>query len=254
VTVYYASTSRRLADDVRRLLLRLGFTTRLQRARKNGYRDSWHVYVTTAVEQARFLRVVGCHGDRGDCIDRALEILAGIKANPNVDLVPWEVAARVKAAASVGGVTHRQIAEGLDERYCGSYLLGSANRPRRFSRERLRKIGEIIDDSVLVDLGTSDVFWDRVVEIVPLGEQPTFDATVEDTHNFIADGVLAHNSLEQDADVVLFLYRDEVYNDDSPDRGTAEVLVSKHRSGPTGKVRLAWLEHYAKFENMARGM
>jgi replicative DNA helicase len=61
-------------------------------------------------------------------------------------------------------------------------------------------------------------------------------------------------SLEQDADVVLFLYRDEVYNPDTPDRGTAEVIVAKHRAGPTGKVRLAWLDHYTKFANMARGM
>src|SRR5207248_6997266 len=59
-------------------------------------------------------------------------------------------------------------------------------------------------------------------------------------------------SLEQDADVVLFLYRDEVYNPETPDRGTAEVIVSKHRSGPTGKVRLAWLDQYTKFANMAR--
>jgi replicative DNA helicase len=61
-------------------------------------------------------------------------------------------------------------------------------------------------------------------------------------------------SLEQDSDVVLFLYRDEVYNADTPDRGTAEVLVAKHRNGPTGKIRLAWLDHYTKFANMARGI
>ena len=59
-------------------------------------------------------------------------------------------------------------------------------------------------------------------------------------------------SIEQDADVVLFLYRDEVYNPETPDRGTAEVIVAKHRSGPTGKVRLAWREQYARFDNMAR--
>ncbi len=59
-------------------------------------------------------------------------------------------------------------------------------------------------------------------------------------------------SLEQDADVVVFLYRDEQYNADSPDRGTAEVLVAKHRAGPTGMVRLAFLDHYTKFANMAR--
>ena len=59
-------------------------------------------------------------------------------------------------------------------------------------------------------------------------------------------------SLEQDADVVTFLYRDEQYHADSPDRGTAEVLVAKHRAGPTGMVRLAFLDHYTKFANMAR--
>jgi replicative DNA helicase len=59
-------------------------------------------------------------------------------------------------------------------------------------------------------------------------------------------------SLEQDADVVMFLYRDEVYNPESPDRGTAEVIVAKHRNGPTGKTQLAFLDHYTRFANMAR--
>ncbi|MGH9245797.1 MAG: replicative DNA helicase [Acidimicrobiales bacterium] len=61
-------------------------------------------------------------------------------------------------------------------------------------------------------------------------------------------------SLEQDSDVVVFLYRDEIYNPETPDRGTAEILVAKHRSGPTGKIRLAWLDRYTKFANMAKGM
>ena len=59
-------------------------------------------------------------------------------------------------------------------------------------------------------------------------------------------------SLEQDADVVMFLYRDEMYNPESPDRGTAEVILAKHRNGPTGKVQLAFLDHYTRFANMAR--
>ena len=59
-------------------------------------------------------------------------------------------------------------------------------------------------------------------------------------------------SLEQDADVVMFLYRDEMYNPESADRGTAEVIIAKHRNGPTGKVQLAFLDHYTRFANMAR--
>ncbi len=60
-------------------------------------------------------------------------------------------------------------------------------------------------------------------------------------------------SIEQDADVVVFIYRDEVYDPESADLGTAEILVSKHRSGPTGMARLAFLPHYTRFANMARG-
>jgi replicative DNA helicase len=59
-------------------------------------------------------------------------------------------------------------------------------------------------------------------------------------------------SLEQDADVVLFLYRDEVYDPDSPDKGVAEVIVAKHRNGPTGRARLAFRGQYTRFDNMAR--
>ena len=84
--------------------------------------------------------------------------------------------------------------------------------------------------------------------------QPVFDATVPGTHNFVADGIVVHNSIEQDADVVMFIYRDEIYNAESPDRGTAEILVSKHRNGPTGMARLAFLDHYTKFANMAKGV
>jgi replicative DNA helicase len=59
-------------------------------------------------------------------------------------------------------------------------------------------------------------------------------------------------SLEQDADVVMFLYRDEIYNPETADRGVAEVLLAKHRNGPTGKISLSFLENYTKFVNMAR--
>jgi replicative DNA helicase len=60
------------------------------------------------------------------------------------------------------------------------------------------------------------------------------------------------SSLEQDADVVLFLYRDELYYPESPDKGSAEVIVAKHRAGPIGTTRLAYLSPYTRFDNIAR--
>jgi replicative DNA helicase len=59
-------------------------------------------------------------------------------------------------------------------------------------------------------------------------------------------------SIEQDADVVLFIYRDEVYNADSSERGSAEIITSKHRNGPTGVTHLAFVDRYTRFDEQAR--
>lgn len=58
-------------------------------------------------------------------------------------------------------------------------------------------------------------------------------------------------AIEQDADLICFIYRDEVYNEDSPDKGIAEVIVAKQRNGPIGKVRVAFLGKYTRFEDLA---
>lgn len=57
--------------------------------------------------------------------------------------------------------------------------------------------------------------------------------------------------IEQDADLITFIYRDEVYNEDSPDKGTAELIIAKQRNGPIGTVRTSFLGHLTRFENLA---
>jgi replicative DNA helicase len=149
-------------------------------------------------------------------------------------------------------MSQRDLAAALGESYCGGYLLGTENRPRATSRERLRRIAGAVDSKALVAISESDVLWDEVVSITDIGEQPVFDATVLGTHNFVANGVVAHNSIEQDADVVMFLYRDEVYHPDTQDKDMAELIVAKHRAGRTGVARLVFLDYCTLFANMAR--
>jgi len=90
-----------------------------------------------------------------------------------------------------------------------------------------------------------------VVSADRVGDEPVYDATVEGTHNFVANGISVHNSLEQDADVVMFIYRDEVYNPETTEKGAAEIIVAKHRNGPTGSTKLVFQDRYTRFDNAA---
>jgi replicative DNA helicase len=245
------STRRRLIDDLQLLLLRFGVLSRITDVGPNSPR--WRLWVHGADHQRTFFERIGMAGERGAASAAALDALSQISSNPNVDTIPCEVRELVVDELERQGMTQRSLAAALGEQYCGGYLLGTETRPRSSSRQRLARIAEATESKELAAIANSDVFWDEVVGIDPLGERPVFDATVLGTHNFVADGIVVHNSIEQDADVVMFLYRDEVYNSDTPDKDTAEVIVAKHRAGPTGICRLVFLDYCTLFANMARG-
>ncbi len=255
VNTYYATTSMQLALDVQHLLLRLRVISTIgkgQKARTTGelYRPGYAVRIQGAANQLRFLQLAGVHGERGACIPEAVGILSGIKENPNNDLVPWGIAGTVKEALRASGNTQRALAAELGEQYCGAYLLGSPQRPRRFSRDRLLRMGQLTGSQEIVDYATSDLYWDRVLEITPLGNKPTFDVTVEGTHNFLANGIVVHNSIEQDSDIVMFIYREDMHKENSDKKNIADIIVAKHRNGPTDTIPLYFRRELTKFENL----
>ncbi|MDZ4765458.1 MAG: replicative DNA helicase [Chloroflexota bacterium] len=99
---------------------------------------------------------------------------------------------------------------------------------------------------------TSDVYWDGIVSIEPDGETDVYDLTVPPHANFVCNDITISNSLEQDADVVMFLYRDAVYNEASEEPNRADILIQKHRNGPTGVVSLFFDKRLTKFKNAER--
>jgi replicative DNA helicase len=241
--IYYASTCRQMVDDLQQLLLRFEIQTHIYTAKKFGYRNSYHLTITAAENEDRFLDLIGVHGARGV---QAAALVAGRSKHKYTDSVPASVWDQIRSSLASQGRTMHRLQKDIGAR---SQIARAAP-----SRDSLRRIGLALANEKLLRLANSDVSWDEIVSIMSLGDQPVFDATVRETHNFVANGIVSENSLEQDADVVMFLYRDEVYNAESADRGTAEIIVAKHRNGPTGTARLAFLDHYARFANMARSV
>ena len=245
--IYYATTSRRLADQVSRLLLRFGIHTRIRTVRKAGYRDGYMVEISGSADQKVFLRRINAHGARGHVGAELLAILDGVQANTNRDTIPKEVWSKVRDVITDRGLTQRQFQAELGTQYCGSTLWKSAP-----SRERLSRVAAILESDDLEMLATNDVYWDEITSIESIGDMDVFDAEVPGTHNFIADGVAVHNSLEQDADVVLLLHREDAYERESPRAGEADFIVAKHRNGPTANVIVAFQGHYSRFVDMAQ--
>jgi replicative DNA helicase len=114
------------------------------------------------------------------------------------------------------------------------------------------RLDELDCQQQLLICANSDVCGDEIVSIICDGEEEVFDLTVDKLHNFIANNIIVHNSIEQDADIVMMLYRDEYYSPDTPDRGIAEVIIAKHRNGPTGTIKLLFDPQFTKFKNLAK--
>lgn len=247
VHVYYATNSRRLATDVQELLVRLGITSRVRQVLKGSYKPGYQVIVSGTLEQRRFLELVGGFGPRAVAAARAAALLVTVTPRVNKDTVPKEVWTLVRDRMKERGLTQRRVAQLRGTAYGGTSHFKFAP-----SADVLNDYAAILDDSELKAVAGANLFWDRVVSIEPDGTEDVYDMTVPRTHNFVADGVLVKNSIEQDSDVVMFIYRDEVYNPDTEFKGEAELIVAKHRNGPTGKVRLAFMNQYTKFASIAK--
>jgi replicative DNA helicase len=121
-----------------------------------------------------------------------------------------------------------------------------------FTQQGWKTLDELQLEEEVAVVVQEGLIWDPVVLISEPGEpQPVYDIEMPRHHNFVANGLLVHNSIEQDADLVMMIYRPEYYDPNTSDRGIAEVIIAKHRNGPTGTVRLLFESQYTQFRNLA---
>jgi replicative DNA helicase len=248
--VYFSTCSQRLAEDVSALLLRLGVVARLRSVHKANYRPVFTVDVSGMESQMRFAVLVGGFGPRAAPIEAlaAYHTAHLADANTNVDTLPLAIFSQVRALMREQGVTTRQMAQLRGTSYGGSSHFRFAP-----SRTMLLDYARLLKSEELKAWASSDLYWDRVVAITPDGEEDVFDLTVPGTANWLADGLVTHNSgaIEQDADMILLIYREEVYDKNTTKRGIAEIDMAKHRNGEIGTFLLTFQGQYSRFSNYA---
>jgi len=224
--IYLTAQSRRLLDDVSRLLLRFGVSCRIRHAR-NGFT----LEVTGVDDQRRFLQEIDVYGDQTPESLTLLDLVlagSGNRSGAETTAPAWRRVGEVMAAADFAATNDGQV---------DAHSLG--------------RVVQVLDEADLDLEAVNDVLWDSVVSIEPDGVEEVYDATVLGTHNFIANGIAVHNSIEQDADMVILLHRESLYERESPREGEADLIVAKHRNGPTDTITVAFQGHYSRFTNMA---
>ena len=250
--IYFATCSEKLARGVAALLLRLGIVARLRGMVQAGsHHLLWNVDVSGATAQRHFLTVVGAFGPRSAPAQALRQRLEGVQSNTHVDTLPNEVFAQVRTQMAEQGISQRAMAGLRQTAYGGASHFSFAP-----SRAVLTDYAQHLGSPELLAWAESDLFWDQVVRIEPAGTEAVYDLTVPGPACWIAnDGIVTHNSgaIEQDADIIMFIYRDDYYNKDSKEPNVAEIIIGKQRNGPTGTVKLFFQKSQTRFESLAMG-
>ncbi len=190
VTIDYASKSKRLIRDVQHLLLRFGINSRVRHLSSGHYRLFIH-----GTGQCRiFLNEIGLLGRK--YIQEAnahLESFRGL-VNPNLDTIPQQIWVRLQSAAVGSGYSSVGMLLQADINQRKMTAKASARPHQSISRSRLMRLAALTRNEELRQLAESAIYWDTIVSIEPIGDHQVYDLSMADTHNFVANDIIIHNS------------------------------------------------------------
>jgi replicative DNA helicase len=247
--IYYASSSARLSYDTQSLLLRFGINAKVYRVSQNGKgRDQYHTIVSGRSDIVGFLEQIGTIGmQKSTHGDELLKLLGTSPTNTNRDIIPASIWTQtILPVIRDKKISGRNFSTQIKTAYSGTSLY-----TQNISRDRAQRIANVLQDKTVSALAQSDIYWDQVASIEPDGIEEVFDLTVAKHHNFVANNIIVHNSIEQDADVVMFIHRKDMYKDrETQATNIADIYIKKHRNGAVGDLSLYFDGEKASFRNL----
>ena len=195
---FYATSSRRLAYQVQQCLLRLSLISTVKEKEfsyRKGSRLGYVVYLSGKAQILRFIDLIGPHMvGKDETLERLRSYYDAVKDDQSSkDIIPSQIKFFVRSLKERLGLTWRQL-----EKRSGVCMRDFYGREKfskhGFRRSTIRRLGEYLEAPELLCYATSDLYWDRIVSIEASGTRETYDIEIEETHNFIANSLIVHNS------------------------------------------------------------
>lgn len=186
----YASVSEKLVRQIQHLLLRFGIIAALKKRSikyRGSHRPAWQLDITDAQSIQTFMSDIGIFNKEAALL-KVKQVLALKRYQTNRDLIPvelWQQIACTKGSESWQSLALRAGIQGYTNIHAGK---------RALSRTRLTALATALQDIPLQQLATSDIYWDEIISIEPVGYKQVYDLTIPETHNFVANDICVHNT------------------------------------------------------------